>query len=118
MYAAILGKPVMTETPVAVQSGPAGASPTVQALARWAWAHGVGQVTQGLRLAWGLGSAAAKQPQVAGWLRHLSEEAARHIDQAQVRLGSGRQGGNRRRVQAREVLSIRPVEQQDYKRAA
>jgi len=67
---------------------------------------------------WGMGSAAAKQPQVAGWLRHISVEAFKRLDQAQMRLSSGRDGYNRRRVQSREVMSIRPVEEHDYKRVA
>ena len=44
-------------------------------------------------------------------------QAVKHLDQAQMRL-SGRGSYNRRRVQSREVMSIRPAEERDYKRVA
>lgn len=118
MYAAILGKPVVTETPVPADPPRTAANlPALQSLARRAWARGVGQITERLRAIWGVGAAAAKQPQVAGWLRHLSEEAYKRFDQAQMRLTTSHDTYNRRRVESREVMSIHPVER-EYKRVA
>jgi hypothetical protein len=124
MYQAILGKTVEIEPE---QDRPAwyGDWRGVQSFARRAWAGSVSQITRIRGLLWNGTTGTAEceteetqQPPVAGWLRTLSEEAFKRLDQAHTRLRDSRHGPIRRRVESREVMSIRPVEEHDYKRVA
>ena len=121
MYQLILGKPVEIVPPTSAEPQAAALRPSVRSLVRRAWTQSV-QISHRLRQMWRQRRAEPEtqpqvQPQMAGWLRHLSEEAFRRLDEAQVRLSQPRHRQARRRVESREVMSIRPVEH-DYKRVA
>jgi len=125
MFEAIVGKaadlpPSPAEEPANPQSTSEPSGPTIQAVVHRAWKPRVAQISVRLRAIYEHGIAHnAKHPQVAEWLRHLSDQAFKRIDQAGVRLSAARPS-NRRRVEAREVMSIRPMtpESSDYKRIA
>jgi hypothetical protein len=117
MYQFILGKPVHIKQPDGEEPAPDATPASFQELTRKAWAASVGQITHQLRKLWRQRHAPAElQPQVVGWLRHISGQAFRRLDEAQVRLSNSRTGAGVRRVQSREVMSIRPADprERDY----
>ena len=114
MYEAILGKAV--EIKPRGEEGSSFDSAAAMSAFRRVWSRSVGTISHRLRGLWShTVPQQMKQQPMAGWLRYLSEEAAKRIDEAQARLSSSR---GRRRVQSREVMSIRPVDVSDYKRVA
>jgi hypothetical protein len=112
LYSAITGKSaeiskLKSESPAELKSesvAEASAPQTIGAIAKRVLAPDVVQLSLKLREICELGIAnGVKRPQMADWLRHVSEEAFRRLDQAQVRLSQSRPAANRRRVEAREV---------------
>lgn len=122
MFEAIVGKPTdlpATDTaPSAKDEKPTG--PAIPAVVkRAAWKPAMANLSVKLRAMYDHGMS-QKRPQVADWLRHLSDQAAKRIDQAQARLNTTRPDSKRRRVEAKELLSIRPTDPQSrtYKHVA
>ncbi|HWE01416.1 MAG TPA: hypothetical protein VG326_03325 [Tepidisphaeraceae bacterium] len=77
---------------------------TISAIARRVLAPDVAQLSLRLREMCEMGIAnGVKRPQMADWLRHVSDEAFKRLDQAQARLSQSRSIVTRRRVEAREV---------------
>ena len=58
-----------------------------------------------------------KKPEIADWLRHVSDEAAKRIDEAHVRMSTDQSEPWRRRVVSRELLSVQPADE-SYKDVA
>lgn len=87
----------------------------VQAAARRAWPADVAQVSERVRQIFEMGIAnGVKKPEMAQWLRHMSGEAFRRLEEAQARLSTARRSINARRVEARVIRPavLRPHEYQ------
>ena|SRR5665213_3024968 len=103
LYSAIIGKSAELTDPKLQIAAEVAAPPTIGAIAKRVLAPDVAQLSVKLREICEMGIAnGVKRPQMADWLRHVSDQAFRRIDQAQVRLSQSRPA-NRRRVVAREI---------------
>jgi hypothetical protein len=126
MYEALVGKPAEFSTrPVQAEVAiPAGATPTPTVARRWK--PNMSQVTVRLRSMYEQGLAASvKRPQVADWLKNLSEHAFSRLDEAQTRINATRRTGTDQHSAERVILTIRPEDVTDrtettvpYKRVA
>ena len=84
--------------------GPGSRSQAIHTFVIRAWPADMSQVSRRLREMCQLGIAhGVKKPQMAQWLRQMSDEAFKRLDEAHQRLASTRAAVISKRVEAREV---------------